>query len=165
MNGGPTGAALPSSLRTAAPDGRPGLLRAGEAVFATGMTEDEEQPHWHPRTTRQVVVMTAPHIGNTGVNDEDGESARGSGSPATWCATRPWCAFSWRSRRELAGLAARAGGGSGAHGALDTRAATWHLRARGHGGQGSSPGWAAQERVETLADVVRAADGGCRPRR
>ena len=47
----------------------------GEAVFATGMTGYQEtltDPSYH----KQVVVMTAPHIGNTGVNDEDGESSR-----------------------------------------------------------------------------------------
>ena len=47
----------------------------GEAVFTTGMSGYQEtitDPSYH----RQVVVMTAPHIGNTGVNDEDGESAR-----------------------------------------------------------------------------------------
>src|SRR3979411_3472285 len=47
----------------------------GEAVFATGMTGYQEtltDPSYH----RQVVVMTAPHIGNTGVNDEDDESGR-----------------------------------------------------------------------------------------
>ena len=46
----------------------------GEAVFATGMTGYQEtltDPSYH----RQIVVMTAPHIGNTGVNDEDPESA------------------------------------------------------------------------------------------
>ena len=47
----------------------------GEAVFATGMTGYQEtltDPSYH----KQVVVMTTPHIGNTGVNDEDGESSR-----------------------------------------------------------------------------------------
>ncbi|MEU7688419.1 carbamoyl-phosphate synthase domain-containing protein, partial [Streptomyces spectabilis] len=47
----------------------------GEAVFSTGMTGYQEtltDPSYH----RQVVVMTAPHIGNTGVNDEDPESQR-----------------------------------------------------------------------------------------
>ena len=47
----------------------------GEAVFNTGMTGYQEtltDPSYH----RQVVVMTAPHIGNTGVNDEDPESSR-----------------------------------------------------------------------------------------
>src|SRR6185312_10151564 len=47
----------------------------GEAVFNTGMTGYQEtltDPSYH----RQVVVQTAPHIGNTGVNGEDDESSR-----------------------------------------------------------------------------------------
>ena len=47
----------------------------GEAVFSTGMTGYQEtltDPSYH----RQVVVMTAPHVGNTGMNDEDPESRR-----------------------------------------------------------------------------------------
>ena len=53
----------------------------GEAVFATGMTGYQEtltDPSYH----RQVVVMTAPQIGNTGVNEEDAESSRAR-SPAS----------------------------------------------------------------------------------
>ena len=47
----------------------------GEAVFNTGMTGYQEtltDPSYH----RQVVVQTAPQIGNTGVNGEDDESNR-----------------------------------------------------------------------------------------
>ena len=47
----------------------------GEIVFNTGMTGYQEtltDPSYH----RQIVVMTAPHIGNTGVNTEDPESTR-----------------------------------------------------------------------------------------
>ena len=47
----------------------------GEAVFTTGMTGYQEtltDPSYH----RQVVVQTAPHIGNYGVNDDDAESRR-----------------------------------------------------------------------------------------
>ncbi|HEV7707633.1 MAG TPA: carbamoyl-phosphate synthase domain-containing protein, partial [Asanoa sp.] len=47
----------------------------GEAVFTTAMTGYQEtltDPSYH----RQVVVQTAPHIGNTGVNDEDDESSK-----------------------------------------------------------------------------------------
>ena len=47
----------------------------GEAVFVTGMTGYQEtltDPSYH----RQVVIQTAPHIGNTGVNDADDESLR-----------------------------------------------------------------------------------------
>ncbi len=47
----------------------------GEAVFQTGMTGYQEtltDPSYH----KQVVVMTAPHIGNTGVNTFDNESKK-----------------------------------------------------------------------------------------
>ena len=99
----------------------------GEAVFATGMTGYQEtltDPSYH----RQVVVMTAPHIGNTGVNDEDPESGRVqvAGYVVRDPAPRP---SSWRSRRSLQDELAAAGvvGVSG----VDTRALTRHLRERG----------------------------------
>ncbi len=68
-----------SCSRTAAPSagasyGAVGQT-VGEAVFSTGMTGYQEtltDPSYH----RQVIVMTAPHIGNTGVNGEDDESTR-----------------------------------------------------------------------------------------
>ena len=47
----------------------------GEAVFTTGMTGYQEtltDPSYH----KQVVIMTAPHIGNTGMNREDEESSK-----------------------------------------------------------------------------------------
>jgi len=47
----------------------------GEAVFATGMTGYQETIT-DPSYAGQIVVMTAPHIGNTGVNDVDPESRR-----------------------------------------------------------------------------------------
>jgi carbamoyl-phosphate synthase small subunit len=47
----------------------------GEVVFATGMTGYQETLT-DPSYAGQIVVMTAPHIGNTGVNDEDPESSR-----------------------------------------------------------------------------------------
>jgi len=47
----------------------------GEVVFATGMTGYQETIT-DPSYAGQIVVQTAPHIGNTGVNDEDPESAR-----------------------------------------------------------------------------------------
>ena len=99
----------------------------GEAVFSTGMTGYQEtltDPSYH----RQVVVMTAPHVGNTGVNDEDPESARiwVSGYVVRDPARRP---SSWRSRRSL-GEALAAQGVVGISG-VDTRAVTRHLRERG----------------------------------
>ena len=47
----------------------------GEAVFATGMTGYQETLT-DPSYAGQIVMMTAPHIGNTGMNDEDLESRR-----------------------------------------------------------------------------------------
>ena len=47
----------------------------GEAVFTTGMTGYQETIT-DPSYAGQIVIMTAPHIGNTGVNGEDAESRR-----------------------------------------------------------------------------------------
>jgi carbamoyl-phosphate synthase small subunit len=99
----------------------------GEAVFCTAMTGYQEtltDPSYH----RQVVIMTAPHIGNTGVNDEDSESSRiwVSGYVVRDPSPVP---SSWRSRRPLQDELADQGvvGVSG----IDTRALTRHLRERG----------------------------------
>jgi carbamoyl-phosphate synthase small subunit len=99
----------------------------GEAVFATGMTGYQEtltDPSYH----RQVVVMTAPHIGNTGVNDEDSESKKiwVAGYVVRDPARVP---SNWRSRRSLDDEL-RAQGIVGISG-IDTRALTRHLRERG----------------------------------
>ena len=99
----------------------------GEAVFSTGMTGYQEtltDPSYH----RQVVVMTAPHIGNTGVNAEDAESNRiwVAGYVVRDPALRP---SSWRSTRSLED-ALRDQGVVGISG-IDTRALTRHLRERG----------------------------------
>jgi len=71
----------------------------GEIVFSTGMTGYQEtltDPSYH----RQIVVMTAPHIGNTGMNDEDQESSRiqVAGYVVRDPARVP---SNWRSRRSL----------------------------------------------------------------
>ncbi|MGQ0572659.1 MAG: glutamine-hydrolyzing carbamoyl-phosphate synthase small subunit [Pseudonocardia sp.] len=99
----------------------------GEAVFATGMTGYQEtltDPSYHA----QVVVQTAPQIGNTGWNDEDGESARIQ--VAGYVVRDPSRApSSWRSRRSLID-ALRSEGVVGVAG-IDTRALVRHLRERG----------------------------------
>jgi carbamoyl-phosphate synthase small subunit len=99
----------------------------GEAVFSTGMTGYQETLT-DPSYRRQVVVMTAPHVGNTGVNDEDGESARiwVAGYVVRDPARIP---SNWRARRSLDEELAAQGvvGISG----IDTRALTRHLRERG----------------------------------
>ena len=99
----------------------------GEAVFATGMSGYQETLT-DPSYYRQVVVATAPHIGNTGWNDEDGESSR------IWVAgyvvrDAARIASNWRSRRDLDGeLCAQDIVGMSE---VDTRALTRHIRERG----------------------------------
>ena len=99
----------------------------GEAVFQTGMTGYQEtltDPSYH----KQVVVMTAPHIGNTGVNTFDNESKK------YWVAgfvvrNPSTLTSNWRSENDLeAELMAQ--GIVGIQG-VDTRAITRHLRDRG----------------------------------
>jgi carbamoyl-phosphate synthase small subunit len=125
----------------------------GEAVFSTAMTGYQEtltDPSYHG----QVVVQTAPHIGNTGVNDEDDESSRiwVSGYVVRDPSPRP---SSWRSRRSLDDELAAQGvvGISG----VDTRALTRHLRERGAMRAGVFSGPDAARSVEELLDVVRSA--------
>ena len=99
----------------------------GEIVFNTGMTGYQEtltDPSYH----RQIVVMTAPHVGNTGLNPEDAESRRiwVAGYVVRDPAIRP---SSWRSTGTLDdGLEAA---GIVGISAIDTRALTRHLRDRG----------------------------------
>ncbi|MCW2790034.1 MAG: carbamoyl phosphate synthase small subunit [Aeromicrobium sp.] len=99
----------------------------GEIVFSTGMTGYQETLT-DPSYKGQIVAMTAPHIGNTGVNDEDFESRR------IWVdgyvvRDPARVRSSWRSNRSLdEELAAQ--GVVGIAG-VDTRALTRHLRERG----------------------------------
>ena len=99
----------------------------GEAVFQTGMTGYQEtltDPSYH----KQVVVMTAPHIGNTGVNTVDNESKK------YWVAgfvvrNPSTLTSNWRSENDLEAELINQGiiGIQG----VDTRAITRHLRDRG----------------------------------
>jgi carbamoyl-phosphate synthase small subunit len=124
----------------------------GEAVFNTGMTGYQEtltDPSYH----RQVVVMTAPHVGNTGVNDEDDESRRiwVAGYVVRDPARVP---SSWRSRRSLDDELVAQGvvGISG----IDTRALTRHLRERGAMRVGIFSGEALADEAALLARVKQA---------
>ncbi|HKD88302.1 MAG TPA: glutamine-hydrolyzing carbamoyl-phosphate synthase small subunit [Streptosporangiaceae bacterium] len=99
----------------------------GEMVFNTGMTGYQETLT-DPSYARQIVAMTAPHIGNTGVNDTDPESRRiwVSGYVVREPAR---IASNWRSQRSLQAELARQGvTGIAMPG---TRALTRHLRDRG----------------------------------
>ncbi|MEU2895458.1 glutamine-hydrolyzing carbamoyl-phosphate synthase small subunit [Streptomyces sp. NPDC088106] len=124
----------------------------GEAVFSTGMTGYQEtltDPSYH----RQVVVMTAPHVGNTGVNDEDMESRKiwVSGYVVRDPARVP---SNWRSTRTLdEELAAQ--GVVGICG-IDTRALTRHLRERGAMRVGIFSGDAVADEASMLAEVRKA---------
>lgn len=122
----------------------------GEVVFSTGMTGYQEtltDPSYH----RQIVVQTAPQIGNTGWNDEDDESQRiwVAGYAVRDPARRP---SNWRSRRSLDEELANQGvvGISG----LDTRALTRHVRERGAMRAGVFSGEALRSDGEMLAEVT-----------
>ena len=126
----------------------------GEAVFSTGMTGYQEtltDPSYH----RQVVVMTAPHVGNTGINTEDPESSRiwVAGYVVRDPALRP---SNWRSTKPLEDEL-RDQGVVGISG-IDTRALTRHLRERGAMRTGifSGPEYAGASPT-VLADRVRTA--------
>jgi carbamoyl-phosphate synthase small subunit len=99
----------------------------GEAVFSTGMTGYQETLT-DPSYAGQIVLQTAPHIGNTGMNDEDMESAK------IWVAgyivrDPSRVVSNFRSQRSLDDDLVDAGvvGISG----IDTRAITRHLRSAG----------------------------------
>lgn len=131
----------------------------GEIVFSTGMTGYQEtftDPSYHG----QIIVMTAPHIGNTGVNTEDPESSQfwARGIVLRDPARR---ASNWRSQGELEDALKEQNivGISG----VDTRAITRHLRERGVMRAGIFSGSAlpagATDRnpaaLETLVGIVR----------
>jgi carbamoyl-phosphate synthase small subunit len=121
----------------------------GEAVFATGMTGYQEtltDPSYH----RQIVVQTAPQIGNTGWNDDDDESS--AIQVAGYVVRDPARAPSnWRSRRTL-GAALAEQGVVGVAG-IDTRALVRHLRERGAMRAGVFSGPALYSGAAPAADV------------
>lgn len=126
----------------------------GEAVFSTGMTGYQEtltDPSYH----RQIVVATAPQIGNTGWNQEDNESVGPTGEASE---SKIWVAgfvvrdpsrrtSSWRAtgslqdeleRQDVVGLAG-----------IDTRALVRHLRTRGRCARACSPATPSHGKVTT----------------
>ncbi|KAA0023518.1 glutamine-hydrolyzing carbamoyl-phosphate synthase small subunit [Antrihabitans cavernicola] len=131
----------------------------GEAVFCTGMTGYQEtltDPSYH----RQIVVATAPQIGNTGWNDEDNESVGPTGKQSE---SKIWVAgyavrdpsrrvSNWRAtgtlegeleRQQVVGIAG-----------IDTRGLVRHLRTRGSMRAGIFSG-AALADIEELTERVR----------
>ena len=125
----------------------------GELVFATGMTGYQETLT-DPSYAGQIVVQTAPHIGNTGVNKRDEESSQ------IWVSgyvvrdpSRIVSNFRAESslddelsKYEIVGISG-----------IDTRALTRHLRSSGAMRAGIFSGVAAEASGEELLSAVRAA--------
>ncbi|RAV34092.1 glutamine-hydrolyzing carbamoyl-phosphate synthase small subunit [Corynebacterium heidelbergense] len=123
----------------------------GEAVFTTAMTGYQEtmtDPSYH----RQIVVATAPHIGNTGWNDEDSESH----GDKIWIAglvvrDLSHTVSNWRANRSLE-AEMRAQNIIGIQG-VDTRAIVRHLRDKGSVAAGLFSGEELPSQEEMLATV------------
>ena len=125
----------------------------GEVVFTTGMTGYQETIT-DPSYAGQIVLQTAPHIGNTGMNGEDDESRR------IWVsgyvvrdASR--VVSNWRATGSLNDSLERDGivGISG----IDTRAVTRHIRSAGSMRGGIFSGEAASLPAEEQLRIVREA--------
>ena len=123
----------------------------GEIVFATGMSGYQETLT-DPSYAGQIVVQTAPHIGNTGMNSRDEESDR------IWVSgyvvrDLSRVASNHRSERTLESDLQRDSitGISG----LDTRALTLHLRDRGVMRAGIFTGEAAKRPIDELIETIK----------
>ncbi|GAA1867146.1 glutamine-hydrolyzing carbamoyl-phosphate synthase small subunit [Brevibacterium marinum] len=123
----------------------------GEAVFVTAMSGYQEtltDPSYH----RQIVIQTAPHIGNTGITDDDDESAK------IWVAgyvvrDASRISSNWRSIGDLSTRLEHSGivGISD----VDTRALTRHLREAGAMRMGIFSGPAADAAADELLAKVQ----------
>ena len=123
---------------------------SGEVVFTTGMTGYQEVLT-DPSYTGQIVTMTAPHIGNTGVNASDPESVDGKPRVAGFVvrALSP-APSSWRSEQSLDDYLAEHG--IVAITGVDTRRLTRLIRDRG-----AQNGCIGTEDPDTLVDRAKAA--------
>ena len=125
----------------------------GEAVFTTAMTGYQEtmtDPSYH----RQIVVATAPQIGNTGWNEEDNESHDGSiwvaGLVIRDLAVR---VSNWRATTTLQEEMAKQG--VVGIGGIDTRALVRHIRNEGAVPAGIFSGADAERPIEELVEIVK----------
>ncbi len=125
----------------------------GEVVFATGMSGYQETIT-DPSYAGQIVLQTAPHIGNTGMNDEDAESRR------IWVAgyivrDPSRVVSNWRANASLDDVLVEDGivGISG----IDTRSITRHIRSAGsmRGGifSGADAALAPDEQVRIVREA------------
>lgn len=123
----------------------------GEAVFSTGMSGYQEtltDPSYH----QQVVIMTAPHIGNTGMNSEDEESRKIWVSGFVVREPSP-IVSNWRSESSLEDELKKSGVVGVAE--VDTRAITRHLRESGAMRVGLFSGSDAQKSDSELVELVK----------
>lgn len=125
----------------------------GEVVFSTGMTGYQETLT-DPSYAGQIVLQTAPHIGNTGMNDEDPESRR------IWVAgyivrDPSRIVSNWRADESLDD-ALVADGIIGISG-IDTRSVTRHIRSAGSMRGGIFSGEAAALDAEEQLRLVNEA--------
>jgi len=125
----------------------------GEVVFATGMSGYQETLT-DPSYAGQIVLQTAPHIGNTGMNDEDPESRR------IWVAgyivrDPSRVVSNWRANASLDEILVQDGivGISG----IDTRSITRHIRSAGSMRGGIFSGEAARLDADEQLRIVREA--------
>jgi carbamoyl-phosphate synthase small subunit len=120
----------------------------GEVVFTTGMTGYQEVLS-DPSYAGQIVTMTAPQMGNTGVNAEDDETGKPfvAGFVVHELST---IVSNWRASRSLDDYL-RGHGIAGIAG-VDTRALTRHIRSTG-----AQTGVIGTEDVATLLDRARSA--------
>lgn len=125
-------------------------VQTGELVFNTSMTGYQEiltDPSYH----RQIVTMTVPHVGNTGINPEDVESDRIWVSGFIVRALSP-IESNWRSQRDLSDMLREQGviGLSG----VETRSLVRHIRERGVMRAAIAHGEAAQD-AAALVNIAR----------
>jgi carbamoyl-phosphate synthase small subunit len=129
-------------------------IRTGELVFNTSMTGYQEiitDPSYH----KQIVTLTAPHIGNTGINPGDLESDRAWVAGLVVRSLSP-VVSSWRSQRDLDGFL-REQDVIGVSEAA-TRALVRHIRAKGVMRAAIAHGPAAYEKATLVMIAQRAPD-------
>lgn len=125
-------------------------ITTGEVVFTTGMTGYQEVLT-DPSYCGQIVTMTAPQIGNTGINREDDESTHGRPTVAGFIVRDPSeVASNFRATEDLGAYLQRHG--IVAIGGIDTRKLTRHLR-----DGGAQNGCIGSESAEILIERARSA--------
>jgi len=132
-------------------------LSAGEVVFNTAMTGYQEILT-DPSYCQQLITLTYPHIGNTGVNDEDEEATRIHASGLI-IRDLPLLASNWRSQGNLQDYLLDRGVVAIAD--IDTRRLTRLLRDRGAQAGAIMAGDEVSEAVATEAARGFAGLAGC----